>query len=77
MNKNKKLIIGVNLLIIGGIASGLFAIGNSISYLAYTTALITSAKNQTMCGVMCFIFLAIAFLGLLILLKELLSKNQE
>ena len=47
MNKNKRLIIGLSLLIIGAITSGLFAIGNSISYLAYTTALISGAKNHT------------------------------
>ena len=77
MNKNKRLIIGLSLLIIGAITSGLFAIGNSTSYLAYTTALISGAKSHTTCGVLCFIFLAISVGGLVILLTELFNKKQN
>ena len=75
MNKNKRLIIGLSLLIIGAITSGLFAF--TVTYLAYTTALISGAKNHTPCGVLCFIFLAISVGGLVILLTELFSKKQN
>lgn len=77
MEKNKRLILAVCLFLSGVFGSALFAIGQSISNLAYSVNTALTRNNQNVCGILCFILVFVALAGLVMIIKELVSKNEN
>ncbi len=75
MEKNKKTILSVCLFIVGVIGSGLFAIGQSLSNLS--SAINSTIKIQNVCGVLCFSFLIVGLVGLVLIFTELFNKKEN
>lgn len=77
MEKNKRLILAVCLFLSGVFGSALFAIGQSISNLAYSVNTALTRNNQNVCGILCFILVFVGLAGLVMIIKELASKNEN
>lgn len=77
MDKNKRLILAICLFLSGIFGSALFAIGQSISNLAYSMNTALTRNNQNVCGILCFILLIVGLAGLVMIIKELVSKNEN
>lgn len=75
MLNNKKLFLGLCLFIVGAIAAALFAIANSLSYLAFTTAVISNARNHTICGIFCLVFIIVAIVGIGMVISDCVKKK--
>lgn len=74
MKYSKMFVFSVVLLFIGTIGGGLFAIANSINLLASAT---NNQPANITCGIILFILLAIAIVGMILLLCEVFQKEEK
>lgn len=77
MEKNKRLILAVCLFLSGIFGSALFAIGQSLSNIAYSLNTSLTRNNQNVCGILCFVLIIVGLAGLIMIIKELVSKKDN
>lgn len=73
MLENKKLLLGLTLFLGGILGSGLFAIAQALCDIASKLG----NKSQSVCGLLCFLFLVVFVVGVIIIIKELTSKDSK
>lgn len=71
MLENKNLLLGIIFFFGGVLGSGLFAIAQAACDVAYTLG--NSAQN--VCGILCFLFLVLLVVGLVFIIKEVVTKK--
>lgn len=76
MKSNKMLIFSIVLIITGIIGGGLFAIANSLNILAAELSSSMKAPN-TVCGLILFVLLALAAIGLVMFVLEVFGNKEE
>lgn len=77
MEKNKRLILSVCLFLSGIFGSALFAIGQSLSNIAYSLNSSLTRNNQNVCGIICFVLIIVGLVGLVMIIKELINKKDD
>lgn len=76
MKSNKMLIFSIVLIITGIIGGGLFAIANSLNILAAELSSSMKAPN-TVCGLILFVLLALAVVGLVMFVLEVFGHKEQ
>ena len=67
MKQNKMFILSIVLITVGFIGGGLFAIANSINILAKETSKNPIPADYSICGIILFILLILAIIGMILL----------
>ena len=76
MKSNKMLIFSIVLIFTGIIGGGLFAIANSLNILAAELSSTMKAPN-TVCGLILFVLLALAVVGLVMFILEVFGHKEQ
>ncbi len=76
MKSNKMLIFSIVLMITGIVGGGLFAIANSLNIVAAELSTSTKTPN-TICGIILFILLALALVGLILFILEVFGNKED
>lgn len=77
MKQNKMFILSIVLIIVGFIGGGLFAIANSINILAKETSKNPIPADYSICGIILFILLILAIIGMILLICTLFSNKEN
>lgn len=77
MKQNKMFILSIVLITVGFIGGGLFAIANSINILAKETSKNPIPTDYSICGIILFILLILAIIGMILLICTLFSNKEN
>ena len=77
MKQNKLFILSIVLITVGFIGGGLFAIANSINILAKETSKNPIPADYSICGIILFILLILAIIGMILLICTLFSNKEN
>lgn len=77
MKQNKMFILSIVLIVVGFIGGGLFAIANSINILAKETSKNPIPADYSICGIILFILLILAIIGMILLICTLFSNKEN
>ena len=77
MKNNKMFIFSLILIFTGIIGGGLFAIANSINILAKETSKNPIPADYSICGIILFILLILAIIGMILLICTLFSNKEN
>lgn len=77
MKQNKMFILSIILIGVGIIGGGLFAIANSISILAKETSNNPNPSTNSICGVILFVLLILAIIGMIILFCDVFASKSD
>ncbi|MCI6715949.1 MAG: hypothetical protein SOZ32_05730 [Bacilli bacterium] len=77
MKQNKMFILSIVLITVGFIGGGLFAIANSINILAKETSKNPIPADYSICGIILFILLILAIIGMILLICTLFSNKEN
>ncbi len=77
MKQNKMFILSIVLIMVGFIGGGLFAIANSINILAKETSKNPIPADYSICGIILFILLIMAIIGMILLICTLFSNKEN
>ena len=77
MKQNKMFILSIVLITVGFIGGGLFAIANSINILAKETSKNPIPADYSICGIILFIVLILAIIGMILLICTLFSNKEN
>lgn len=77
MKQNKMFILSIVLIAVGFIGGGLFAIANSINILAKETSKNPIPADYSICGIILFILLILAIIGMILLICTLFSNKEN
>ena len=77
MKQNKMFILSIVLITVGFIGGGLFAIANSINILAKEPSKNPIPADYSICGIILFILLILAIIGMILLICTLFSNKEN
>ena len=77
MKQDKMFILSIVLITVGFIGGGLFAIANSINILAKETSKNPIPADYSICGIILFILLILAIIGMILLICTLFSNKEN
>lgn len=77
MKQNKMFILSIVLITVGFIGGGLFAIANSINILTKETSKNPIPADYSICGIILFILLILAIIGMILLICTLFSNKEN
>ena len=77
MKQNEMFILSIVLITVGFIGGGLFAIANSINILSKETSKNPIPADYSICGIILFILLILAIIGMLLLICTLFSNKEN